>query len=275
MRGGKVSLIVAAVVLLTACTGSPARPAPAETGPPGPSSSPSAPAASPSPSPSPSRPPSPSPSRQDAESPLVAGRYRPVWPFASPEEVRNWRDAYRDGGRQGWLLDPAQTALAFTREHLGFRGIDVITSRRVSGRHARIGVGYRPEPGAEPATAAVVHLVRYGDADPAPWEVVGTDDTTLTLTTPRYGAAVTSPVTVGGRVTGVDESIRVTVLGRAAGRLGEHCCLSAGGERSPWSARLSFRTPVTGERVLTVVASTGGHVAEVERFAITAIRLAR
>jgi len=27
--------------------------------------------------------------------------------------------------------------------------------------------------------------------------------------------------------------------------------------------------------VLTVVASTGGHVAEVERFAITAIRLAR
>jgi Immunoglobulin-like domain of bacterial spore germination. len=102
--------------------------------------------------------------------------------------------------------------------------------------------------------------------------VVGTDDTTFTLTTPRYGATVSSPLTVGGRVTGVDESIRVTVLGRSARPLGEHCCLPAGGERRPWSAKLRFSPPEERDDLLTVVASTGGHVADVERFAITAVR---
>lgn len=254
MRGKvRVIVIAAAAVFPAGC----ARPEPAASAPPAPL-------------------PARSPARPPAEPDLVAGRYQPVWPFTSPAEVRAWQDAYRADGRRAWHLDAGRTALAFTRDRLGFRQLTLITGRGVSGRHARIGVGFRPEPGADPVPAAVVHLVRYGDGPLAPWEVVGTDDTTLTLTAPRYGAAVTSPVTVGGRVTGVDESIRVRVLGPAADRpIGEHCCLPAGGDRRPWSVRVSFRPPPGGDQVLTVVAATGGHVAEVERFAITAVRAAR
>jgi hypothetical protein len=56
-----------------------------------------------------------------------------------------------------------------------------------------------------------VHHVRFGPQSDAPWEVVGSDDTTFTVETPAYGALVTSPVTVAGRITGVDENVRVAV----------------------------------------------------------------
>jgi hypothetical protein len=118
--------------------------------------------------------------------------------------------------------------------------------------------------------AAVVHLVRYGKGADAPWEVVGTDDTTFSLTSPRYGATVTSPFTAGGTITGVDESIRVEVHGPGASvPLGVACCRAAGGERSPWHEAVPFgAAPGTA---LVAVASTGGHVTATERFAVTGV----
>lgn len=274
---GIAIVIVAGATVVAACSPSPAQPAPSPQPSTAPAGSPDSPGATPPETTRPSATAAESPAQSPAESPagsnLVAGRYPPVWPFGSLAQVRGWQDDYRESRRRAWHLDAERTALAFTRNHLGFRDIKLITSRKVSGIHARIGVGHRPEPGAGPATAAVIHLVRYGTGPLAPWEVVGTDDTTFSLTVPRYGATVASPVTVGGRITGVDESIRVRILGRASSRpLGEHCCVPAGGEGRNWSARLSFRAPDARGEVLTVVASTGGHVAEVERFAITAVR---
>jgi hypothetical protein len=203
--------------------------------------------------------------------------YQPLWPFADADEAADWQRRYRAGGHQPWRLSPDETALAFVR-YLGFDEIDQVTSRTVVGGDARIGVG-RSANRARVA-AAVIHLIRLGAGADAPWVVVGTDDTSptrgqgaggsgLTLTTPAYGAAVTSPITVGGRVSGVDESIKIEVRQRSsADPVGRFCCVPAGGERSPWSAKVSFR----GAGVLTVVASTGGHVAKVERFAVTAVR---
>jgi hypothetical protein len=87
---------------------------------------------------------------------------------------------------------------------------------------------------------------------------------------------VRSPATVGGRITGVDESIRVEVRQPSTARpLGADCCLSAGGTGSkgqPWQSSVSFTG--AADPVLTIVASTGGHVAEVERFTVTAVRTA-
>jgi hypothetical protein len=109
-----------------------------------------------------------------------------------------------------------------------------------------------------------------GTGNDRPWEVVGTDDTDLTLTTPAYGSHVTSPVKVGGRITGVDESVRIQIRRASKGTpVGTSCCVSAGGERTPWSAQVTF-TGTSGQ-VLTVAASTGGHLAEVERFAVTGV----
>jgi hypothetical protein len=78
-------------------------------------------------------------------------------------------------------------------------------------------------------------------------------------------------VTVAGVITGVDESLHVQVrtLGRPV--LGEVRGVPAGGEQQPWSVTVPF-TDGRG-RVVTVAVSTGGHLQEVERFAITGLRV--
>jgi hypothetical protein len=217
-----------------------------------------------------SRPAGPSPTAQVPTAPTASTSfgYQPLWPFASVAEAAEWQRSYREGGKQPWHLDPEQTAVSFTTGFLGFTEVDKVIARSIKADDASVSVGYKSSEGRA-SVAAVIHLARIGQGSDAPWEVVGTADTTLTLERPRYGATVDSPITVGGRISGVDESIRIDV--RQAGsdkRLGSACCVSAGGENQSWSTRVTFR----GDGALTVVASTGGHVQTVERFAITGIR---
>jgi len=114
-------------------------------------------------------------------------------------------------------------------------------------------------------------MVHWGTGPGAPWEVVGTDDTTLALTTPAYGSTVTSPATAGGTITGVDEQLVVTVRQSASSApLGVSAGLPAGGINTPWSTEVSYRGAT--EPVLTIVVQTGGHIHAVERFAITGVR---
>lgn len=202
--------------------------------------------------------------------PIKPFAYLPLWPFASVEEAAAWQRAYRTGGHQPWHLEADQTALSFTTGFLGFTEINKVVARSVKDDDARISVGYESTEGSA-SVAAVLHLVRIGQGQDAPWEVVGTADTTLTLERPRYGATATSPITVGGLISGVDESIRIDVRQPSSNQsLGSFCCVAAGGERRPWSAQVTFRG-ATGPAA-TIVASTGGHVQTVERFAITGVR---
>jgi hypothetical protein len=221
---------------------------------PGPSQS----ASQPGPSQSASQPP---PSNPPGPFKLV---YQPLWPFGSYSEAEQWRT--KGGGSQPWHLDAGQTALNFTRSYLGFTEIDQVVTSQASDAGARIGVGYR-NPNGQLSRAAVLHLVRYGSASDSPWEVVGSDDTTLTLEQPAYGSRVSSPMTVGGHITGVDENIVVSVLASQTDRA-TLARIPAGGDRSAWTTG-----PVAfGQRgVLTIVASTGGHVQQVERFAIQGV----
>lgn len=212
--------------------------------------------------------PSPTPTPTAAVSPRPF-RYQALWPFASVAEAAAWQREYRDGGQQPWHLDAEETALSFTTGFLGFGEINQVVSRTIRGDDARIAVGYNAE--GSPSVAAVLHLARIGQGTDAPWEVVGTIDSTLTLERPKYGATATSPLTVGGVITGVDESLRLDVRQPSSEKpIGTYCCLPAGGERQPWSAKVSFRGAT--DPALTIVVSTGGHIQDVERFAITAIR---
>jgi len=175
--------------------------------------------------------------------------------------------SYRSSTQDPWHLDAATTALRFTTSYLGLKEIDVVVKTTMTSTGAHVSVGYHPTSGRT-STAAVIHLVRWGAEGDAPWEVVGTDDTTFTLTTPAYGATVSSPLRVGGAITGVDENVRVTVLQpSSASPLGTFCCQAAGGDVSPWSATVTFAHAT--DPVVTVVATTGGHVQSVERFTVT------
>lgn len=201
---------------------------------------------------------------------VVPFGYQPLWPFANLAEVEAWQKAYRLGGQQPWHLDADATALAFTTGYLQFTGVNVVVSRSIQGDEALVAVGYPIENHA-PGTAAVLHLARFGTGADAPWEVVGSKDTALTLTQPRYGTAARSPVTVGGKITGVDESIRVQVRQPSSEQpLGQTDGVPAGGENTPWSTTVTYQGATAP--ALTIVAYTGGHYTDVERFAITAIR---
>jgi hypothetical protein len=197
--------------------------------------------------------------------------HQPLWPFPDAAAVRAWQDSYRTGGQQPWHLEPDTTALSFTQGYLGFTGIDRVTSSTTTAQDAWVGVGFTLPDGRD-RTAAVIHLARFGTGADAPWEVVGTRDDTLVLDTPRYGSPVTSPITAGGTITGVDESLRLQIRQADAPRpLGEFCCAPAGGQAQRWTATVAFTG--AAERALTLVVSTGGHVADVEQFAITGLHI--
>ncbi|MET9856795.1 hypothetical protein ABZY57_28155 [Streptomyces sp. NPDC006450] len=219
------------------------------------------------------RTPAPTAPGSDAGTPPLGSAFQPLWPFTTFAQAEAWQQKYRSGGHQPWHLDPERTALAFTQGYLGFKDVGRVTQRTVTGRDARIGVGLNLPPGAEGyrSTVAVIHLVRYGAGPDAPWEVVGTDDTTFSLTAPAYGSAVRSPIRAGGRISGVDESIRVDVRQPSStAPIGASCCIPAGGNAQPWNTTVSFTG--ASDPVLTVVASTGGHISDVERFTVTAVR---
>jgi hypothetical protein len=197
--------------------------------------------------------------------PFILG-YQPLWPFNSYSEAEQWR--VTPGGHQPWHLDAGDTALSFTRSYLGFTELDQVTGSRKDKLGAHVGVGYR-DPNGRLRTSATLHLVRYGDAKDSPWEVVGSDDTTFSLEQPAYGSQVSSPMMVGGHITGVDESIVLSVL-RSTSNGTDRTTLAgvpSGGDHAPWA----ISVPFTQRGVLTIVASTGGHLQQVERFAIQGV----
>jgi hypothetical protein len=196
----------------------------------------------------------------------------PLWPFQTCEQVRAWQ-AYRqalDIDPQH-RLDPAVTALEFTRGALGFTGVDRITSRAVSGDQQFVGVGLLGEAGAE-LTVAVLRLMRLGDGGAQdPWVVTGTEEVSA-FSRPGYGAVVTAPLRVGGVINGVDEALRVVVTGPGGATLGTAGPIGIGGADQEWSAVIDL-APAPPGALLTVAVSTGGHLGDVEWFAVTGVRL--
>ena len=262
-------LAAALVVVLGGCgapSGGPA-PAPAPTTvtvtvtPSGPS--PSAPTAGPSTS-------STTASTTASIAPVLRSGYLPLYPFATGRQVQAWQRAYRADGSGGWHRSAGRTALEFARSYLGYTEVDRTTSRAGTADDVRVGVGWG-DPSGRDVTVGVVHLLRFGTGADAPWEVVGTKDTVLSLTTPRYGSTVSGAFWVGGRITGVDESLVVEVRALPSGDvLAAPAPLPAGGEDTPWRTRVGVHA--AAGTVLTVSVSTGGHLMGVEAFAVTGVR---
>lgn len=70
----------------------------------------------------------------------------------------------------------------------------------------------------------------------------------------------------------MDESVHVQVRQPSTSHtLGESpCCGAEGGENSPWQRTVAFEGAT--DPFLTIVASTGGHITDVERFVVVGIR---
>jgi len=214
--------------------------------------------------------PSPTTPTTTTTSPVPApASYLFLWPFRGPDDAAAWQQSYRQGGHQPWHRDAGLTALSFTNGYLGYANVDKVIGIASDGPRDWVTVGF-DNPNGVPVPSAVLRLVRIGDDNDAPWEVVGTRDTTLSVQVPAYGATVHSPVTISGRITGVDESLRIQVrqLDRSA-PVGSTNGIPAGGQNAPWAATVPFDESEHG--VFTIAVATGGHIAAVERFAITAV----
>jgi len=199
----------------------------------------------------------------------------PLWPFQTADQVEAWRrHRLAVGGSPHHRLDPAQTALEFTRGALGLTSVDRITYVQADGRGRGddgcvVGVGLRAE--AADLTVARLRLARLGSGPDAPWVVTGTLDADA-VERPAYGADVTSPLEVGGRLTGADEALRVLVTGPGGTTLARSEPFALGGVEQPWRVSLELAAAPPGA-LLAVAVITGGHVADVEWLAVTAARL--
>jgi hypothetical protein len=210
-----------------------------------------------------------SPSSPKPAVPVFA--FQPLWPFTGVSDAMQWQEAYLTGGHQPWHLSADVTALSFTTGYLHYTEVNKVIGTSVVGRQAWVKVGYN-DPNGRPRTVANLHLAKLGTGRYAPWEVVGSRDTRLTLTIPAYGATVLSPLTVGGRITGVDESLVIQVRAQSKEQaVGQTGGIPAGGVNTPWRATVRFSA--RAGTVLTVAVSTGGHLAGVEQFAITGVRV--
>lgn len=219
----------------------------------------------------PSQPPSSQPPSSVAPTPAqpFALGYEPLWPFTSYAEAEKWRTTVGGFGPWRWHLDAGETAMNFTA-NIGLTDITQVIAVRMNKLGAHVDVGYR-DPNGQERIAATLHLVQFGTAKDSPWEVVGSDDTTLSLEQPAYGSRVTSPVTIGGHITGVDENIVVSlirVIHPADIESKPLARVPAGGDHAAWT---TGSVPFTGHGVLIILATTGGHVQQVERFAIQGV----
>jgi hypothetical protein len=257
--------VAAAAATTFALTSSPSathKPAPPGGGGPQPSTS-SAPNSSPSSDTSGPTPASTTVQATRVPPPVLAG-YQPLWPFANGTQAKQWENVDGPNGHSPWHSDARATALFFVTGYLQFQDITKVTAADVAANRADVSVGYDLPSGTE-HTAAVIHLVRFGDEN-APWEVVAAAADNFSITQPSPGEQVSSPMTVAGRITGVDESITVAVrtIDGSVDKVGP---VPAGGDNAPWSTT----APFSEHGVLTVVASTGGHLTAHERFVVVGV----
>jgi hypothetical protein len=204
--------------------------------------------------------------------------YVPLWPYSDFTQASNAATIGCPDLPNGCVRSAPQTALDFVHQYLGFEDISRVTSTKITADQAHIGVGYL-NPAGQPVTAAVLHLVkyeRYAASTSAPWEVVGSDDTTFSLETPKYGSTVGTSFAMGGHITGVDENIHSSgrSLLNTTVPVFDDCCLPAGGQNQAWSHEVGIPNLLVLNAAtvpVTLVASTGGHVQQHERFAIQGI----
>src|SRR5579875_3245291 len=110
------------------------------------------------------------------------GSYMPLYPFATADDVHAWQQAYAHSGTEPWHLDAGVTATSFT-SYLGLSQVDTVVASRTDSSGEHVSVGFHVPSSSQTVTSAVVHLVRWGTGADAPWEAVGTDDTTFSLAT--------------------------------------------------------------------------------------------
>jgi hypothetical protein len=180
----------------------------------------------------------------------------PVWPFTSDAQAADWVAA---PGDRTWAADPVQVAQHLLDDVLALPGTAVGTAGGGDVVRVVVRAGGRP--------VSTVQLEQVGRGPNGPWAVTGASAEDVGITTPDAGGSVESPLTVTGRVTGVDESVHVQLLAGSTQLADGH---APAGAEQPWSQllRWSSTTWSTG----AVVASTYDGKGDLHALALTPVR---
>lgn len=171
-----------------------------------------------------------------------------IWPFRSQAQADAWR---ADHGSKPWAGQAGQVATHFVHDYLKLNPAGL----RVSG----------PDHDLRLATAGhylgTAHLEQYGSG--GPWTVVGVGGTDLTITTPRAGQLVTSPLSVSGRITGVDEHVKLQLITFSGVEVATGGAQA--GSAVPWQGSLAWTTGgwTTGAVIGTTYSAKDGSLTRI------------
>jgi len=151
-----------------------------------------------------------------------------IWPFATQAAASTWSSDFP------WAQDGLQVGRHFIADYLKLKDVNVaqhcvscgVLELDVNGKSvgqltlARIGVGFASGRGTQVYT------------------VVAAGGTDLTITSPAAGAAITSPTSLTGRITGADENVMLRLLSTSGDELAT--AGAPAGSAVPWSATLTW-----------------------------------
>jgi hypothetical protein len=155
-----------------------------------------------------------------------------IWPFTSKAQADDWK---ADHGTRPWANDKQQLVQHFVTDYLGLKDV---YAGEPCGTCTKVPLMDTPTPGASTADVGLVELTadQTGGGFNGPFSVLGVTSPTLKVTAPT--APITSPTTVGGTITGVDESIRLSLVTAEGKTIATGQTMAGSG--APWSASLTW-----------------------------------
>lgn len=186
-----------------------------------------------------------------------SGNGVPVWPFTSDAQAADW---VASPGDRTWASDPVQVTQHLLDVVLRLPGKAVGTAGR-RGDIVQVVVKAAGRP------VSTVSLEQVGRGVDGPFSVTGASAEDVSITTPDVGGSVESPLTVTGRVTGVDESVHVQLLAGSSELADGH---APAGQEQPWSQPLRWSSATWS--VGALVASTYDGKGDLHALALTPVR---
>jgi hypothetical protein len=165
------------------------------------------------------------PSTSASPTPVETGDWHSAafWPFASAAE------AEAADPPAAWTTDGLEVGRRLVRDVLGLADVTVVqTCTSCEALTLKVG-------SEDVGTITLGHYTVHGTRVFTVADVSGTD---LTVTSPKAGAAVVSPLSVTGRITGVDENVQLRLLSTAGKELA--AAGAPAGTAVPWSATLTW-----------------------------------
>ena len=151
-----------------------------------------------------------------------------IWPFASHDQAEAWRQSPQG---KPWAGDNLGVAQHFVDDYLKLTGAHLVQTCNSCDVVQIVG--------ADDQQIGTIGLVREDDGSPRAYSVAGvTFGSSFTVTSPKEGERVASPLQVRGTIVGVDENVAVTLVtqdGRVIGSNG-----APAGSDAPWSTTIAW-----------------------------------